>query len=132
MSMSQDNTPTRYYTRKIVEVDDWSSGLNGYSLRLWDYSRECSRLTIRAEDWVAGRPHIMLVFHDVSYLEFPVMTGKVRAREATKEEVERVAKAMGSNYTPSNVVAICASEKRVFLVEYGYVQMLYDGMSVQG
>jgi|GEM_PF-3976086 len=105
---------------------DWVSRLNGYSLRLWRYTHQCSCLTLKCQDRIAKRPPFLLVLHDVSYVDMPLNTGKIRARPANAEELERVRHAMGRNFKPSNVVAFCGTEKRVFLVEYGYVQWLNE------
>ena len=116
--------PTKYFTQKVVLVDDWMTQLNGYDLRLWHYEHECSRLTLKAIDRIAKRSEILIVFHDVSYIEMPLHTGKVKVRDALKEERGRVQHAMGNNFNASNVIALCATEKRVFLIEYGYMQLL--------
>lgn len=122
--MSDEGTPGEYYSRRLSTSLDWISQLNGYELRLWAYTHECSRLTLRATDTIAKRPAALLILHDVSYIEMPLLTGKVRAREATDAEVERVRAALGPNFLPSNVLAICATGKRTFLVEYGFTQWL--------
>lgn len=105
-------------------VRDWMAQLNGYELHLHHYIHDCSRLTLRATDCIAKRPDSLLVFHDVSYVEMPLKTGKVRAREATEEEFARVQHSMGRNFLASNVVAFVGTDRRVFLIEYGFVQWL--------
>jgi hypothetical protein len=113
-----------FHSKKFLAVRDWLSQLNGYDLRLWSYTHDCSRLSLRATDCIAKRPSALLVFHDVSYIELPLRTGKIRAREANEKEIERVQIAMGRNFQASNVVAFAATNRRVFLLEYGFVQWL--------
>lgn len=108
-------------------VRDWLAQLNGYELFLHGYTHDCSRLTLKARDCIAKRPDALLIFHDVSYVEMPLKTGKIRAREANKEEIARVQTAMGRGFLASNVVAFCGTERRVFLVEYGFLQWLKAG-----
>ncbi len=110
--------------RGIQPVHEWMAQINGYELSLHHYTHDCSRLTLKAVDTIARRPDALLVFHDVSYLELPLRTGKVRAREATPEEFARVQASMGRNFLASNVAAFTGTDKRVFLVEYGFVQWL--------
>ena len=122
--MVNDTDSTKTVARTELHVEDWTEQLKGYGMRLWAYTHECSRLTLRGTDHIARRPVLDIVFHDVSYIELPLVTGHIRAREATMAEQEQVQRALGPNFPISNVVALCATNKRVFLVEYGYVQCL--------
>lgn len=122
--MTEEDATSGMHKRAPTSMLDWIAQLNGYELRLWGYTHECSRLTLKATDTIAKRPTALLVLHDVSYIEMPLITGKIRAREATEAEMDRVQKALGSNFLASNVVALCATGKRTFLVEYGFAQWL--------
>ncbi|MCA8940567.1 MAG: hypothetical protein KDB07_12195 [Planctomycetes bacterium] len=108
---------------------DWVEKLNGYEFRLLSFLHACSRLSLRADDCIARRPSGQLVFHDVTYIEMPLTTGKVKLREATPDEYEKVRAALGGRVRPSNVIAFQATGKRVFLIEFGFAQWLHDYQS---
>jgi len=122
--MTDQHEHAAMMARSFHAVRDWLGQLNGYELHLHGYTHDCSRLTLRATDCIAKRPDALLVFHDVSYIEMPLKTGKIRAREADEVEFARVQTAMGRNFLASNVVAFMGTDKRVFLVEYGFLQWL--------
>lgn len=103
--------------------EEWLRQIKGYDIQLQAYTRDCSRLTLRAQDCIAQRPGLNIVFHDVSYIELPLKAHNVRARKASEEELTRVKKALGENFRVSSVVAF-ESRGEVFLVEYGFAQIL--------
>lgn len=121
---SNDSGRTHVVERQTAIADEWADVLRGYDVSLWRYTHECSRLTLRAVDCIAQRPSLHLVFHDVGYLELPMKAHNVKARVANETEREIVLTALGNNYRLGNVVALCASGGRIFLLEYGYVQCL--------
>ncbi len=127
---SQERCESKVSKKSLSQREDelpdepWMEAIGGFELRLWGYDAKCSRLTLQGKDRIAKRKDCLLVFHDVSYIEMPLRTGSLRARRANREEYQRVVKAVGQNYTPCNIVALCASQKRIFLIEYGYVQWL--------
>ncbi|NUQ35634.1 MAG: hypothetical protein HUU29_11930 [Planctomycetaceae bacterium] len=105
-------------------VEEWIDQLKGYDITLVNYTRDCSRLTLKATDCIARRQDITLVFHDVSYIELPLKAHNIRARVATTEEREHVQSAVGPNFRLSSVVAFENRAGHVYLVEYGYLQWL--------
>lgn len=126
-SESQSKSPTEDLSPAIC--GDWIGKLNGYEFRLWNYMHSCSRLTLKADDCIARRPSGLLVFHDVTYIEMPLSTGKVKIREANNEEYARVRERIGANVQASTVLALQATGHRVFLIEFGFAQWLHDHAS---